>query len=187
MLHWWKVQASGLGLALLSGFLPTLAFGIPYDVKIAGVAAGTVLLVWPLWITLFSAIKNRNLARKVGLGEAAQLFYEAMERSGIDDRTSHGYPEGPLGSIDHFRYVLLSAAKRGSIVLTAARFPSRQSRPIPRDEIGQLWPDQSDPNGLRSLSPSSQLDFRNVRVSKRDLRMAIKDRIGSINRDERRA
>ena len=121
--------------------------------------------------------------RPVPFHEAARLFYEEMERSGIDDRASAGYSvSDPAAPLDHCKYVILSAAERGSLALSGARVPSRQSRRIPPDEISQLMPDRNDPNGLQSRSRSSPCDFRDVWLSNRDLRRAIKDRIELIKR-----
>src|SRR5271166_760986 len=47
-MHWWpKIQVSGTGLALVSGFAPTLGIEIPYAFRAIGCAVGVFMIASP--------------------------------------------------------------------------------------------------------------------------------------------
>lgn len=134
------------------------------------------LRIWP------SANKSRD-EEAVFIEEAAHLIYEAMERVGLDDMTEARY-SSPAVILNHYKYVLLTAAKEKAITLHGVRPPSRQSRPIPPDVMSQLQPHEGS-NSLLSLSRASALDFRDVWLSRGDLDRAIEDRIALLERVNR--
>jgi hypothetical protein len=51
-------QASGTGLALLSGLLPTFGVPLPLWLRVAGLAIGLILFLWPLLSWLIETVTN---------------------------------------------------------------------------------------------------------------------------------
>jgi hypothetical protein len=60
-LHWFpRIQASGTGLALMSGFGPTLHIEIPYAVRLLAFSVGGVMLVWPFIDFIAEKIRSKR-------------------------------------------------------------------------------------------------------------------------------
>jgi hypothetical protein len=158
-----------IGAALIAISVGILIFSIRFD-------DGRLLVGRPNPLKSWWALLHTH----VPFHEAARLAYEVMERTGIDDMTLPGYSSSEV-PLTHFKYVLISAARRGEIKLYGRRAPSRQSLPIPIDVMSQLQPEDGT-NSLLSLSRATPLDYHDVWLTRSDLKRAVRDRIALLDR-----
>jgi hypothetical protein len=62
-----KTQASGTGLTLVSALAPTLGIELPYWARLGGVALGMVMLVWPVLAHGWNEFRGATLTLKIFL------------------------------------------------------------------------------------------------------------------------
>jgi hypothetical protein len=147
----------------------------------SGLAGMVIYPGWRWGLEFLQQRQSLRLRRRVSFQEAARVVYEAMERSQLDDMTAGGYSSS-MTPLTHFKYVILSAARREEITLYGTRAPSQQSLPISADLISQLEPSRNDANSIGSISRGSPIDFHDVWLSRRDVRRVIKGRTGLLER-----
>src|SRR5690242_4455128 len=66
-----KTQVGGLGLALISAFVPTLGF--PYWLHVGGLIVGVVLFLWPVVGYGWNELRNASLTANLFYGFCALL------------------------------------------------------------------------------------------------------------------
>lgn len=123
--------------------------------------------------------------KRVYLHDAAQRFYEAMERDGLDGMVATN-AVSPSAKLDHFKYVFLTEAREGRIALHGVRPPSRQSVQIPRDLMSGLRPGGLNPsedrNSYVSMFAAGSAVFHSVWMSEGDLARVIEGRRAMLKR-----
>lgn len=109
------------------------------------------------------------LRRHIPILEAARLAYEAAERAGVVDMTTHP-TSPPEVRLKFYIYVFFADDET---TLYGAKPPSTKSLPIPRDEQKQLHPVDGE-NKLDYISPH-RVGYVNVTIRRRDLNRIVRE------------
>jgi hypothetical protein len=145
---------------------PTLGFLVQY-----GPPTAFAILTFYL-MTRGSGFELPNLpfwvpGALVPIDRAARLAFEAAERAGVVDLTSH--PDtAPEERLRHYIYTFMVDDET---LLLGAKPPSMQLMPIPRDE--RFYPVVGK-NQFDALTPQ-RIAYTNVKIRHRDLRRIIRE------------
>jgi len=140
-------------------------WAVPFMVVCAAVG------VWGFWSWIALAKPQRLWRQRIPIHEAALIAYEAAERAGVVDMTTHP-ATAPEARLKFYIYVFYSDDEA---ILYGAKPPSTRSLPIPRQEYmeSSLYPVDGE-SRLDYLSPR-RVGYVNVTIRRRDLNRIIQE------------
>jgi hypothetical protein len=109
-------------------------------------------------------------ATEIAIQDAAQLAYENAEKNGWLDIVV-GTSSDPEDRLTSFKYMMLVQATEGAVALIGVKPPSRQSYPIPKDELQYLHPAKGESALLFGTRPKAV--YHSVVISRADLEKVI--------------
>jgi hypothetical protein len=163
-----RIGLGGTALFTLAGVgAPIVTWWVSAPVM----AACAVAAAWGFW-PLIGEIRRAGfpfLRNRVPLWEAARIAYEAAERAGVVDMTTHPGSAAEV-RLKFYVYVFLADDKT---VLYGAKPPSTSPRPIAREEYKQIHP-VIGVDRLDYISPQ-KIGFENVTIKRKDLNRIIRE------------
>lgn len=108
--------------------------------------------------------------KPIAIQEAAQIAFERAERERRLEVVV-GDSSDPEDRLTSFKYMMLVEATKGVVILNGVKQPSRQSMPIPKKQLRDLYPGKGE-STLRTTTPD-KVAFERVTISGADLETVI--------------
>jgi hypothetical protein len=139
-----KTQASGTGLAILSTLLPTLGIQIPYWARVAGVALGIAMLIWPGLVWAFNSIRTPTETT------LRRAFYSGCALTALAVWYTAGVP---------MEWLVLVASNPGGVSRSiSGETPKNASPPAPPPRVTEATPERAVYKCKRSESSAQKTD-----------------------------
>ncbi len=147
---------TGLGLAVVAYFLPTLVPTMPQSVAIVGVAVGVGLFLWGLWPLVAPRL---GASRLIPIKDAARSVLEDCEGTAFGRWVNHTMGRKSIG------YYINCFHSHG-YTLYGKEGDSSKLRAIPGHKMSSMF-FRNDDNNLFMLGDKSEPVFSDVSVERR--------------------